>query len=448
MTTAAVDSDDLSAAIVLLGSVAFMMSMMYLLLNHDSQIRQYSWTTLTAAISNFLGALIARSNGDNIALYVVGANGSKMKTVAVWACICAGWFLLLQAVLLLAASGKGNFNRMLLNLKCFGALFGLTTGFSSLTLWGTVQQLVDSPIPWTTPVVFLTYMSVFHVFLKIRSFIAHLGDDTVDEAEQAWFKFCKETEDAVINLTVAHVTVQSIRYGITGLHPLPTGADPPGFKATVTDGIKLELWADLFLVLFFVSDVVIPASYGRFKVWLKGSIGNAFAFCAFFAMTWYTQTWSPVGGNDQVLLLAMFVTISGFCMLGILHNLSHIKCMPKWFGAEVKAFVGPVSFMIGFAWKQATLSAIDVINNRTPMPKTVNEVVLTIAIAVVVIPAWRWYILPVVMDMLNPAPLPITQVKPLPEIVPEIVPAAGDYKKLPAEPDEPAGGRICYCQIS
>merc|ERR1719382_632796 len=93
------------------------------------------------------------------------------------------------------------------------------------------------------------------------------------------------------------------------------------------------------------------------------------------------------------MLQALLVTLFAFILIFILDKIADLPCTGEAADREVKAFVGPLSLLIGFAWKQSFVSAV-----TTIMARPLQTLSMAVVLALVVVPAWRWYILPVVME--------------------------------------------------
>lgn len=249
-------------------------------------------------------------------------------------------------------------------------------------------------------VVMLVLSFGFWCSSNLRNWVAKFDDFVYDDYEKAWLQYTKDTENAVFNLAVAHVIQQSIRFQITGIPPMATGKDPPGFLPTVWQAMTLEIISACCLVLYLVTEPFVP-DWGRLKANVKGVIGNTFAFCFFFALSWYIKAFFNIFGNDQSLILALVTTTSVFLLIFILDTIADYWLKSPTLHREVQALVAPTSFLIGFSWKQATLDSIVILAKELNMHTTLSmhsvELLLAIGLTTLIVPAWRWYILPQVM---------------------------------------------------
>eukprot|EP00405_Crypthecodinium_cohnii_P037873 CAMPEP_0206545178 /NCGR_PEP_ID=MMETSP0325_2-20121206/11979_1 /ASSEMBLY_ACC=CAM_ASM_000347 /TAXON_ID=2866 /ORGANISM="Crypthecodinium cohnii, Strain Seligo" /LENGTH=567 /DNA_ID=CAMNT_0054044109 /DNA_START=69 /DNA_END=1772 /DNA_ORIENTATION=- len=404
---------ELYLAFTLLGSVTFVMVLFYLLHWHDDDIRGYSWNVISMSICTFIGVLIGMSWNTCFNAFVVGppATAGVWNTIGcdVWACL--GWYVVLQVVLAVVSGARDKGKKkteldrvtILLNLKCFAVLFGVTTGASNLALWGFVQSKVPHDHYHLLAVVAACVAScwtLFKIGAAVRYFI-NSDDGVVDDFENLWERFTEETEDGALAMSTSHLIVQVVRFSITGVLPLPTGAIPPGFHATTYDAKVLFGCGLICAVLIPIWDLCLPITNKtvlRYKGWLKKITSNCGAFCWLYSFTWGIQAVANKPGPPGALLVALFVTIFGFSLIFGLDAIADLPCTGETADREITAQVAPVSILIGFSWKQAFAASITAINSREAVfAPPIQTLCMAIVLAIVVVPAWRIHILPVVM---------------------------------------------------
>lgn len=412
-----VEDKDFFVAVMLIGSVAFVLSLLYLLHWHDPDIRSASWSVVSTSICMFTGVLIGISWSGCFNSLVIGppAVAGPVKTIVcdLWACL--GWYVALQVVLA-AVSGVGCCRRArgakrdrvqtVLNLKCFAVLLGVTTGASNLNLWGLVQQQVPHTVPHLLGIclVCLACLSaLFKVGDIVREFVSNSDDGRTDHYEQMWDRFAEQTEDTTISMTMAHLVTQATRFHISGVLPLPAGQVPPGSSPTMRHAAELFFAGAAYAIL---AGALGPPSCGqqwpiarRIHVWCKRTAGNTTAFCWLYAITWVIQGALHVPGPPGSMLLALAVTFVGFSLIFVMDFISDRACTSSAIDSEARSLVGPLSLLIGMGWKQAFVSAIATITARDDfLPPATQTLLMAIVLAIVVVPAWRLYILPVVME--------------------------------------------------
>lgn len=396
-------------AVMLLGSVAFVMGLFYLLHFPDDDIRTYSWNVVSASICTFTGVLIGMSWNQCFVYFVVGPpqTAGAVKTILCNFGSCVGWYILLQLALAVVSGAIGATPKdpvtTVLNLKCFAVLLGITNGASNLTLWGLVQSKCPDTFAGTAGVLlacFFTMGFMFKVGDIVRARVSKGDDGTEDEYERLWDKFAEETEDGALCMTLAHLLVQITRLEITGKLPLPGGQMPPGLQPTVHDTHLLLLCGLGYACLIPIIDLCFELkNMARFKGWLKKIAGNATAFCLLYSITWAVGDSIDVKNPPGQMVLALAVSAAGISIIIVLDKIADMKCTGEAVDREVKAFVGPVALLIGFGWKQAFVGSLTTITARVKyFPPPIQTLGMAFALVLVVVPAWRLYILPTVMN--------------------------------------------------
>lgn len=397
-------------AMMLMGSVAFIMALIYVLHYHDDDIRAYSWDTVSSSICMFLGVLMGMSWSQCFVFFVVGPPkiAGGVKTIVCGFVATIGWYVLLQVTLAVVSGVVGGkrqvpLNRTILDLKCFAVLLGTINAASNLSLWGLVQTEVPHNFGGVAGVVLACLLSTGLLFIAggaVRTCIAKFDDDKEDEYEKLWQRFTEETEDGALCLTLAHLCVQATRMCITGVLPLPGGQVPPGLSPTQSHVWWLLLGGCIYATAIPIIDLTLRVGFlSRFKAVLRKTAGFSAAFCFLYAITWAMASRTKVSSPPGMMVLALIVTLVGFAAIYLLDFLADLSCTGETVDTEIKALVGPVSVFIGFGWKQAFVGAILTIDAReTLMPAPVQTLACTVVLVLVVVPAWRLYILPVVMS--------------------------------------------------
>lgn len=410
-----VPDSSLYVSFMLLGSVAFVMSLFYLLNMHDPDVRAYNWNALSLTIVTFIGVLIGMSWSTCFNAFVVGPPdvAGPMKTIACDALAALGWYVALQVVLAVVSGAndskkvKDDLDRVrtVLNLKCFAVLLGKITGASNLPLWGLVQQQVPLTLPYLSGVILacIFYMwLLFKIGDKVRECISKSNDGSIDDFERLWDRFAEETEDGALSMTVAHLITQVVRFHITGYLPLANGQVRPGLVHTEHDSMALFGFGLGFAFLIPVFDVCLPGKKGtrllRYKGWTKKIAGNCTSFCWLYAITWQATEHLNVASPPGAMILALCVTLFGFALIFFIDFITDLPCTGEATDREVKALVTPISLLIGFSWKAAFVASITAINGRESVySPPIQTVFMAVCLAIVVVPAWRMYILPIVM---------------------------------------------------
>ncbi|CAE7225856.1 unnamed protein product [Symbiodinium natans] len=406
-------ADDASFALslMLIGSVAFVLTLFYLLNSPDPHIQSYSWNVLSGAICTFMGVRVGTAWNAMVTFYVLGPDASPLSRIAANGILSLSWYLLLQIVLawvcgLFKHAGHRHSTdivHMVLNLKCWAVMLGIVTGASSMGFFSMIQDLGRDSFLWviSMPVVaFFVLGGIYHVGDNIRTHVSKMDDDEVDLYEAAWDKYTDQTEDVVIALTVGHLVVQSSRYLLTGTLPLPTGEVRPGTE--IEDG---DVWTLAGSSLIYISLIVglqfwtPQGDVGR-MLQRRGAqiLANCTAFALFYSTNWSAQQMMQLTGTAQSLVVALGVTWVAFGCLLLLDFLADLECTGERFDRALRQMVAPISVLIGFGWKGAFATAGNtLVADIHVFAPPLENLLMCLILLSFVLPAWRMYILPVVM---------------------------------------------------
>lgn len=194
------EEGDTGISIMLIGSIAFMMSLYYVTNTKDPDFAVYSWEVINKTISIFSAVLLFQATQGVVLFYAVGktveeerrllSNGPFFRRLGeeegeeeeaefgtlgliVAFSMMLFWYMVLQLTLayltgaidigstpdgspsvevshynykmgVLSQEQKDEFKRMHVNLKCLGVLIGHITGFAAINALGLVQQMYSS----------------------------------------------------------------------------------------------------------------------------------------------------------------------------------------------------------------------------------------------------------------------------------------------------------------
>jgi len=405
------DDAAFALSLMLIGSVAFVLSIFYLLNSQDPHIQRYSWNVVSGGICTFMGVRIGTAWNAMVSFYVLGADASPDSKIITGGLLSIGWYLLLQVVLAWVCGlfkhagnrGQTDIVRMVLNLKCWAVMLGIITGASSMGFFSSIQELGKDSTTWilAMPVVaFFTLGAIYHFGDSIRMHVQRMDDGEVDIYEEAWDKYTDQTEDVVIALTVGHLVVQSSRYLMTGTLPLPTGEVRPGTAIEDVDVWTLTGSSFIYISLIIGIQFWKPQTDFGEMVQRRGGqiLANCTAFALFYSTTWYAKEMLELSGPAQSLVVALGVTWCAFIALLLLDFLADLECTGERFDRALRQMVAPISVFIGFGWKGAFAAAgTTLVQDIHLFSPPLENLLMTLILLSFVLPAWRMYILPVVM---------------------------------------------------
>lgn len=413
-----------SMAATLLGAISFQMLLFYFLNHRDKDMRRYTYEAVSTTVSIFCAVLIFQSVNDVIETYFLEGKSTAEQAVIDIAHMLF-WFAVMQIALAYISGAIGktqptDANEMECDLKCFAVLLAHITGFAANNAFGTVQHLEffsSSPLRafLVLPVAALSLTLLMHITDTFREKVS-LGDDgVVDKYEMLWDEETEESENDVIGLALSFLTVQAVRFSISGVFPNEEGEESPLETMSHTYG-ELALFLGFailcigllsYIVYTEKEDVELMELEGeefekaeranRIKETMTVATMMSFAWSFFFGMRWFLAS-LRFSEEPMQLGLALALTIS-FISFGSIRGLD---CLADLDSTGPKAdriiwkIIAAIGVLIGFAWEQCFDAAVSSIASRSSSPSIV-KLALAIFCVVLIVPAWRLYILPMVV---------------------------------------------------
>jgi len=394
----------IAISVMLLGSIGFIMMIFYLTNHPDEDIRTYSWQVLSMTISIFCSVLMFQACNGVVTEYIG-------DTVLINMVQLITWLGLLQLVLAKTSGAIDKHPKSLraveLDMKCWAVLFAHLTGFSSINAWGSIQQTgYFSASPSSSllvlPLQLVGLFAVFHILDGIRWRIANSDDGEVDEYEEAWDEEAEESENDVAGLSLSFLTVQALRFKFCGILPNAEGV-LTGFEATHVEVYELLLCG----ILFAAGSVVVLwlATYiregdekkERFAAVINNYCSMGFAWCVFYGTKWWISSLHFT--NEETLLrvvLALVLSAGSFLFIFFLDKLEDNELLGKDANESLEVIIEGLGILVGFSWEQSFDVAVEDITTsaKSLMPPSLSRLLMSIVLIAVVLPAWRYYILP------------------------------------------------------
>eukprot|EP00442_Polarella_glacialis_P000292 CAMPEP_0115115950 /NCGR_PEP_ID=MMETSP0227-20121206/42999_1 /TAXON_ID=89957 /ORGANISM="Polarella glacialis, Strain CCMP 1383" /LENGTH=687 /DNA_ID=CAMNT_0002516723 /DNA_START=46 /DNA_END=2110 /DNA_ORIENTATION=+ len=415
---------NLGVAVMLLGSIGFMMGVFYMVNHSDKDMVINTWKVICSTISIFVAVLMFQAiNGIVKVTFLEGASEEKMLVAAF---LHAGfWFLFLQFFLAFVSGAvelpcvtshkqeihdnpvlkQKAADKLFLDMKCWAIILGHITGFACIGAWCQAQQFVKHSIGLSFAIVplaaFVTW-TAYKVSDMIRYRIA-MGDDGVeDEFEKAWDEATEETEDDVMGLTVSFLLVQAIRFSVVGVLPNEEG----NFEEDITvSDYQVFMMVSIGVVVgVFHSCALCSKHLGRLNAWVRLVCDFVFSWSLMFAIEAYLAT-HGLGGSVMgcigEVVQANLVTVLSFAIIFILDKLADAGHGGAKANDAIRSTVVALGILIGFSWEKCFDTAVDntAESGLIVFPPAITKLLLAIVLAAIVVPAWRWYILPVVKEL-------------------------------------------------
>jgi len=441
----------------LLGSIAIVMMLYYLVNWPDPDIRRYSYEVISSTVSIFCAVLLFQTFNDLIHTYLLEGRPLAISIIVNFI-HQLGWFTGLQFLLMLISKGgAGNEKKreqiiegppdqmeaIEMNLKCWGVLLSHITGFAAINSYGAIQQLhwfksdpEKGPFRclMVVPMALVGNLLVQYVSDKIRKgFQVTQEDDEIDELEKRWNEEVEEAENDVSGLALSFLVNQSLRYWIGGTLANAEGEEEGESQFSHTTGqvMKLYLWA-----LVFLACTVGLLLYGqhreeaakqreeaaaesgntdeqaeaaeeeerakkieRFNEIFIAGFSMSFAWSVFYGTRWAWSASQICGNNATLLGVVLAVSLSGACFLSIyfLDKLADAEFTPEAVDNAIVQMISAIGILVGFSWEQSFDAAVAALASRTTNPH-MAKLFLALFSVLLLAPAWKQYILPMVIQ--------------------------------------------------
>jgi len=458
---------------MLIGSVVFVMSIFYLVNYRDDDIRRYTWQILSTTVSIFTSVLIF-SGITEFWTFFVPPDASDFAVLGVNFGFFFFWFACLQVSIAIISGancegagvkidregwliadtmradyGEEVHEREVRNLigeksvavmdgvevfvrrckvlkeereckiACWATLFAHLTGFAGIQVGGTLQHMYHFRSSTGMLLLAAVINQIFVVGLfRIADFLRKKTaamDGVTDSRDELYNEFVSEAENDAASLSISFLTVQALRFMLSGVLPDNDGTDPhhpkpvldyPRIFGLYGLGLAIFLCSVLLYFLARNSAMYKNSHVRRYVDLLKNQGAMVFAWCVLGATGWQAQkshVMDSIGGAHSMtgtLMLALVLSFSAMCAI---FGLDRIEDSSKeksredhQVGKLVRNVVTALSILVGFSWEHVFAHSIAAVSGQTSMPHLCHFC-MGLLIAVSIIPAWRKYILEKVM---------------------------------------------------
>lgn len=473
------EAENTCISMMLLGCMGFMMATFYLVNWPDDDIRRISWEVISSTISVF-GSLLLFQSSNRVLEYYFFHDMSIWQHLAVAMLQLLLWFGTLQLVLAYYSGAIGEhhlvakrqaaltaaessscpkkrreefqsaercMHEIRLNTHAAATLMGHVTGFAAVNAWGILQQAVPRSFWPCAMVPPLSFFGISWVY-EITKYFRHkktMADGEEDEYEELWGERVAETEDEVISLAVSFLSVQILRFCISGSLPEASGEDAEGQDWHSNYSCLLLLLTGVVAGIADVARLLYDRSIEpgwarmvsgesqnsnsinsekRAGSWFQKISAMTFAFCLLFAAEWWISSNLPMDGSMKAVVSALLVTVAAFMLIfGIdkvadMHAddaeldevlLRRVFIRPFWDNNALRLIISALGMLVGFSWERCFDAAVGGLSqghdggkhwlrgaheHHRQVPAAVCNLILAVILAILVLPAWKWYILP------------------------------------------------------
>jgi len=397
---ARVHSLELAYAGCLMGGVALVMSLFYLVNYPKDEIRQSTWQVLNMTVSIFCAVLIYGLIREVCGKLMALGEGAPFPTSMTVALFIFTYFLF-QATLCLCALAVGW------GTKAAGGLFAHIAGFAASFLTAETQFM--EPIKHSVALTFLVALgsglglsALNWCACQVRQKVIQ-WDGKKDEAEEEWEDVVEDAEQDVLALTMGFALMQAFRFLVVGeSQPFEPDEAPEDIRQWETNA--LLCCGVLFALLVGLASVFNATHREKFT---KGSLLRHFVDAQpsvmSMGMAWSLLFW----GEWQVYCLGFKgVRIAGCLCVALLMSLLGVasvfgldRIASVWKDAEASKLAIPqlvlaVGLLVGFAWERCFDMGLDTISELHGPYAHIITHALQVGLLVIVVPAWSKYVQP------------------------------------------------------
>lgn len=415
-----------SISVMLLGAITFQMLLFYLVNFYDPDVKRYSWRIIGSTIAIFAAVLLFQGANGVVEEYLIGEDPKPHWEIGVDVSHMLFWLVVMQMALMIISCAvgeppKGGLKEVELGMKSWALLFAHTTGFAAMNAWGSIQQsyLNSEATVWLAVPLGLFGMAFFYkLFDVFRNWISYGDDGVCDVYEKKWDEETEEAENDVLGLSLSFLTVQAIRFWISGTLPNQEGNEPD--EVANNHSTQEVIYLILSGVLFQIA-AVVTANLEALNMWPEEDQAGEFlervkeisqqyftfanAWCFFYSAKWLFAGWHFSDEESLVLVsLALFLSFITFLLIFVLDKIEDYQLLGEDAEVSENAIDGIIvafGILVGVAWEQCFDIAVSVVAEvlKKDCPASISKAIMSVALVTIVFPAWRVYILPTQMRL-------------------------------------------------
>lgn len=388
-------------ALMLVGMVAVVMSILYLVNYPHKNIQQVTWTILSSTISLFCAVLIFSALKAVMGMYLsergIHSHNSKpdLTTTLISFVEFIFTFVLCQILMVLhrhrhyrltAWATIGGHVTAFAAIECFGNLYHYS--FSSSWRRGCLLVLLAFVVMWS--------LSSFASYVRSTYFSPESKPQ-----QQLFEQECDDAGSEYVSLIIGLLISLLVRHMITGHLPPVHGSPRNKSQAEIW---QLFAWATGLVVMMVMFTY---AAHGELrKKHQAGSLVHLAQYTLSMSAGWCLLSWgqwlfwSSIGEYmsepDKMLArMVMAIAFSAlvFSFIFIFDLIASDYCTQ--FG--MRAIISTMALVLGLAWEAVFTLSIESISGHYldfPTQYIWCELGLTFCLCIVVLPAWVWYFLP------------------------------------------------------
>jgi len=454
---------DVGIACMLLGSVGFVMLLFYIVNWKDDDIRLYAWTIISTttclftAVLSFSGIKVVSDllihipeemNGVECVraylLFILAFStlqlAAKLISGAYCDCCCPvdmseeAWVVAdslradhgdevdekqvrtktgqrsvawIEGVEVFVERRKLNLERSTINVRAWAQLLAHLSGFAALEAGGALQHMEwfrETPLRAFLAVV-INQVSIGILFRGMDVFRLYTIYDNEDERVVMLGEAIEEAENDIISLSSSFLTVQVLRFSLSGQLPDLAGRISPYQPSGMFTIAMLLLFGTVALAMSLALTFV-PCE-NRLLLWLtekfQNILGMIFAWCSLWGVHMFVRETgffhetlgTTLYPNERHLIAALFLSM---CALAAIRVLDIIQDMGASFPRLLQNMINVFSVLIGLSWEMCFEHSLEELSEETVHPEAM-KLIFTVCAVAIVLPAWRMFIVRRVMHL-------------------------------------------------
>lgn len=394
--------------VMLLGLFTFFFSLFYATHFPDKDVRYATWLTMSETVSLFSAVLLFSCVKTLFVLQFGETGGGHDGVPDTWSLVLT--FIRMLLVFWGVEMALMKYRKRPLPLLAAGSIGGNVMAFAAIDSYGMIQQF--PPFSHNPMNAFLGLcIAAFMILCMgisahiVRKYVMTYEDGEIKEHEQKWHEQCQSTEDQFAAMTLGLLLSIVIRYGISGQLPAIWGSPRNKTQTQVWTllGVALGFSVPTFAATLAVGGLQnhsssIPGVLRAAKVFQK-FMSMTMGWCLTYWGQW--QFWAAtdgrgVGLGDKMtarIIDALAFSYIGFVLiLGLDWIADRVGAARSGFDAIQQAFI----LGLGISWQGAFSEAVESMayNFQDINVRAYMEVLITIVLLTIVLPAWILYLLP------------------------------------------------------
>jgi len=299
----------------------------------------------------------------------------------------------------------------LVRMSCYVSLQTFMTGFAAISAGGSLQQhgfFAQSPATAALPVLVVKafLFVIFQTSSLLRARMRQKEACDLEGPQALWEVETTHAESNIMSLSTSFVTVQVLRFWISGVLPDRSGLEQPERPHSLNCVILLYVAGVSGGFASFMIQNHLLRRMGDRSSWLarashtfQSTCSMICAWCMIFGTRWAamrTEKLHEWGINPGTmawqLVLATGATLTTFVFIFVLRRVEQCAPQDVEVSSMLRSFVTTLGLLVGFTWQRSFELGVKTACSAFARP-AVWEVVVSLAVAMIVVPAWRKYIL-------------------------------------------------------